>query len=134
MIKQGRTETDNKTFFELFKTAFEVPQKYNELNLYEFRHLLSREDFDFFVKLKEENKTEKFLVSKWEFCELSEYFDEKNDDFNVSLIKIFKREKETEEKNTKKEISLIQTAELLEKLAIRIKKWDSNLRKRGESH
>lgn len=125
MIKQGKIETDNKKFFELYKTAFEETQKFEAINLYEFRHLLSIEDFEFFMKLREEIKSETFLALKCEYNEIKQYFDEENTDFNVTLIKLCKREKQIEEKNTKKEISLSQIAQLTESLAIRIKKWDS---------
>ena len=124
MIKNGKIQTDNKKFFELFRCAFEEPQKYSEMNLNNSRHQLSKEDFEYLKDLQN-NPTE----HNSEYFELKQKF-EKDDDFNAQLIKTYISERKIEEKNTGKQTSLSRTAELVESIAVRLKTWDL-FRKRG---
>ena len=118
IIKKGEIETDDKKFFELYKCAFETPEKFPDI--YNFKHCLNKEDFDYFLNLKPD---------KNEYYELKQHF-EKSEDYNTLLIKTFNLEKKIFEKNANKQISLSQAAELIESVAARIKKWDL-FRKRG---
>ncbi len=124
MIKDGEIKTDNKKFFELYKAAFEETSKFSETDLYNFKHCLNKEDFEFFLNLQKN-----IPEIKNEYYELKQHF-EKNEDFNTHLIKTYNLEKKIYEKNANKQISLNQVAELIESIATRIKKWDL-VRKRG---
>ena len=124
MIKDGEIQTDSKKFFELYKSAFEEPQKFKETDLNNSRHKLSKEDFEYLKSLKNIQNEQKS-----EYFELKRSF-EKDDDFNTQLIKTYISERKTEEKNTGKKISLSRITELSESTAIRLKKWDL-FRKRG---
>ncbi|MBR6164147.1 hypothetical protein IKQ26_09730 [bacterium] len=124
MIKQGKTETDNKKFFELFKMLFEDFEKFEKENLYNFKNTLSSFDFDYFTGLKNNLTPEKYLDLKNEYDLIKQYFG-KDDNFNVLLIKTLNREKSIWEKNNNKQISLIQAAQLIESVTAQIKKRNS---------
>lgn len=124
MIKDGKIETDNKKFLELFKSLFENFEKFDSENLYNFKPCLDSSDFEFFRGFKTNFSQEKYLDLKNEYSLLKKYF-EKDDNFNVLLIKTLNREKSIWEKNNNKQISYVQAAQLIESVAAQIKKRNS---------
>lgn len=63
IINKGFTETDKKIFKELFDEMLDDFDKYKEQDLNEYRHQLSKMDFEFLTKLQNQKDTEYLKLS-----------------------------------------------------------------------
>ncbi len=124
MIKNGKIETDNKKFFELFKLAFEDKSKFDAENLHDYKHCLDSIDFEYFMNFKKSLNQEQYLFLKNEYSLIKQYFT-KDENYNVLFIKTLNLEKRIWEKNNSKQISFVQAAQLIESVAAQIKKRNS---------
>lgn len=63
IVDKGSTETDKHKFKELFDEMLDDFDKYKERDLNNYRHQLSKEDFEFLCKLQRQKDTEYLKVS-----------------------------------------------------------------------